>query len=218
MGGTLGFLDKLRHREEKPDSAEARADAATQELSTWLAALMQRLEPDKIQFQPGETLGQVFARTFDEEEKAVRAAERDPAVQQLKLEGLARLRQQFPVDSPSGASQESPEQTGGQAMTEATADRPKEATYEMVLGSQEDLKEVPMATLMQLVSGWGTAVGLVAEKLRLPDSLRKEYRRTTVTVAPGPNDQEELVLAFRGAKEMVETYRARLKALGIDQG
>lgn len=208
----MGFLDKLRG---KKDPAEERAEAATTELSTWLASVMARLQPDKIQFQPGENLGQVFARVFDEEEKAVRAAGDDPVVQQLKLEGLARLRQQFPVDSPAGAPQESPEQAGGQAMSET--ERPKEATYEVVLGTQEDLKEVPMAMLLQLVSGWNTAVGPVAGKYRLPDSLRDEYRGAVVTVANGEKG-DELVILFRGAKEMVEIYRSRLKALGIDQG
>jgi hypothetical protein len=212
----VGFLDKLRGKEEKPDPAKARAEAATDELSTWLAALMQRLQPDKVHFQPGETLGQVFARTFDEEERAVRAAGGDPVVQQLKLDSLVRLRQQFPVDSPSGATPESTEESGGQAMAEG-ASRPAEATYEVVLGGQEELKEVPMAMLLQLVSGWNTAVGLVAAKNRLPDSLREEYGGAVVTVVSGAKG-EELVLLFRGAKEMVEIYRSRLKALGIDQG
>jgi len=44
----VGFLDRLRGREEKPEPVEARADGTTKELSTWLAALMQRLEADKI--------------------------------------------------------------------------------------------------------------------------------------------------------------------------
>ncbi|MGH9651644.1 MAG: hypothetical protein ACRD3I_14395 [Terriglobales bacterium] len=125
----MGFLDKLRGKEEKADPAKAQAEAATKELSNWLAALMQRLQPDKIQFQPGETLGQVFARTFDEEERAVRAAGGDPVVQSLKLESLNRLRQQFPIDSP-GTTQESPEKPGGQTMTGETASRGAEATYE----------------------------------------------------------------------------------------
>ena len=213
----MGFLDRLRGREEKTDPAEARADAATKELSTWLAALMQRLQPDKIQFQPGETLGQVFAHTFDEEERAVRAAGGDPAVMTWKLEGLNRLRRQFPVDSSPGTPQESPQEPGEQAMTEEPVGSSAEATYEVVLGGEEDLKEVPMAMLLQMISGWGTAVELVAAKLRLPESLREEYRRTAVSVAPGEKG-EELVILFRGAREMVEIYRARMKALGIDQG
>ena len=103
-------------------------------------------------------------------------------------------------------------------MTEGTASRGAEATYEVVLGGQEELREVPMAMLLQLVSGWGTVVDMLGARIGLSGTLRDEYRRATVTVATGEKDQEELVLTLRGAQEMVELYRAKIKELGIDQG
>ena len=102
-------------------------------------------------------------------------------------------------------------------MSEGAANRPAEATYEVVLGGQEELKDVPMAMLLQLVSGWNTVVAMVAAQRRLPDSLREEYTGAVVTVSRG-NNQEELVLMFRAAKEIIEIYRAKLRELGIDQG
>ena len=139
-------------------------------------------------------------------------------VQRLKLESLDKLRQQFPVDSSPGAPQGSPEKPGDRAMTEGTGERPAEATYEVVLGGQEELKEAPMAMLLQLVSGWNTVVGMVGAQRRLPESLRDEYKGAVVTVTAGEKNQEELVLIFRGAKEMIQIYRDKLRELGLDQG
>jgi hypothetical protein len=201
----VGFLDKLRGKKEEPDPAKARAEAATSELATWLASVMSRLQPDQVQFQPGETLGQVFARVFDEEERAVRTAGGDPVVQQLKLESINRLRQQFPAgDAPAGAPVESSE-AGGQAMSEA-AERPSEASYEVNLGGEEELKSVPMSMLLQLISGWETIVKGLGAQRRLPDSLLSEYKGAVVTVVDN-GGKEELVLLFHAAKDMIQLYR-----------
>jgi hypothetical protein len=208
----VGFLDRLRSKGDK-DDAKARAGTATTELSSWLASVMARLQPDKVQFQPGESLGQVFARIFDEEERAVRAGGGDPVVQSLKLESLDKLRQQFPAESAPG---ETSIQSGEQNMSEATVVRPTEGTYEMVLGGQEELKDVPMAMLLQLISGWEAVVGMVAAERRLPDSLRQEYAGAVVSVAR-QGKQEELVLVFHAAKEMIQIYRDKLREAGLDQ-
>ncbi|MGH9651643.1 MAG: hypothetical protein ACRD3I_14390 [Terriglobales bacterium] len=80
------------------------------------------------------------------------------------------------------------------------------------------MKEAPLGMLLQLVSGWNTVVAMVTAQRRLPQSLRDEYNGAVVTVASGEKNQEELVLIFRGAKEMIQIYRDKLRKLGIDQG
>ena len=60
---------------------------------------MARLQPAGLKFGPGETVGDVFARILDDEERQVRAS--GDGLTDLKLKGLAELRRGFGL--PGGA-------------------------------------------------------------------------------------------------------------------
>jgi hypothetical protein len=200
----VGFLKKLLGG-KREDKAEKPASAAVPpEIRSWTDALLQRLRPASIRFQPGETLGDVVARILNREEQSIRAGNDPPQLKELKFAALANLRQQFGVSASAAAKED-------------TVERPAEATYEMLMGGADDLKDVPITNLMQLVVGWGRVVEFVGKTRGLPQEWLHEYRRVGLTVDPGDKGQE-LVAWFRGSKEMIEVYREKLRESGLDAG
>jgi hypothetical protein len=72
---------------------EAAKDDKT--LQQWVDGVTAPLMPDQLKFGPGETVGDVFDRTFREEEHRVRSHEKDPARMMAKLIILDELRRKF---------------------------------------------------------------------------------------------------------------------------
>lgn len=205
----MSFLDKLLGRKPKAEAEKAATAAVPPEIRTWTDALFQQLQPANIRFQPGETLGDVVARILDQEERNVRAGDDSQELKELKFAGLASLRQQFGVAASSAAKEKT--------VSEPAVDRPAEATYEMLMGGVEELKDVPITNLMQLVVGWGRVVEYIGKTRGLPEEWIREYRRVGLTVDAGEKGQE-LVAWFRGSREMVEVYREKLRESGLDAG
>jgi hypothetical protein len=65
------------------------------QLQQWVDGVMAPLQPRQLKFGPGETVGDVFQRTFREEEQRVRSDEQDPARLMAKLIILDELRRKF---------------------------------------------------------------------------------------------------------------------------
>ena len=205
----MGLWDKLRGSGRKNPAPAERAEAPP-EIRTWLDGLFAQFQPERIRFEPGETLEQVFARLLEQEERRVRAANEPPPVQSLKLAALAGLREQFGLPA-------TPQPTKEETVSEDAEGQPAEATYEMVMGGQAELQEVSLANFMQIIQGWGTVVETLGRPARLPESLLEQYQRVYVTVTPGEKE-DELVAGFHGAREMVELFRQKLRELGLESG
>ena len=58
----MGFWDKLRGRRPQGPTLKPKSEEAPPELRLWLDSLFAQLQPERLRFEPGETLGQVFAR------------------------------------------------------------------------------------------------------------------------------------------------------------
>ena len=203
----MGFFDKLRGRTAKAGDAEAGKREASSEVKAWVDGLFQQLQPDKLQLRPGETVGQAFARIVDAEEQKVRTSGDPPDRQQPKLAALDSLRQQLDIGGATPAEDAS--------VSDESEGRLKEATFEMVLGGMEDIKEVPLTTFMQIVQGWGTMVESIGRATRISEDVREQYKSVRVNVAPGETNPE-LIARFHGTREMIECFRASLRRLGLE--
>ena len=197
----MGFLDKLRGKKEEP-----KPEPLPSELSAWIAGVMQRLEPSRVQFQPGETLGDVLDRVFAEEERLVRASANDP-LQARKLEALRALRRQF-GDEAAAPKEEK---------MSTPANGVHEAAYEMTLGGEQELSGVPLSMLLQVISGWRMVVDLVGRQQRVSEDDRDAYRRVMVRTEPAAQG-EEMIALFLGTKEMIQLFRSKMKEAGLDPG
>lgn len=205
----MSFLEKLLGRKPKAEAGKPAPAAVPPAIRAWTDALFQQLQPANIRFQAGETLGDVVARILDREGRNVRAGGDPPELKELKFAGLASLRQQFGVPASTAAKEKT--------VSEPAVDRPAEATYEMLMGGVEELKDVPITNLMQLVVGWGRVVEYIGKTRGLPEEWIREYRRVGLTVDAGEKGQE-LVAWFHGSREMVEVYREKLRESGLDAG
>jgi hypothetical protein len=80
-----------------PGAPSGQLEAAKDDkpLQQWVDGVMAPLMPDQLKFGPGETVGDVFDRTFREEEHRVRSHEQDPARLMAKLIILDELRRKF---------------------------------------------------------------------------------------------------------------------------
>lgn len=152
---------------------------------------MARLQPAKLEFRPGETVGDTVGRILDEEEREVRGS--DDALTSLKLTGLAELRRGFGL--PGGAVAENPA---------APAD---EMTYELVMDGIDD---APLARLADLVEIWTTIVNGLGTQTGVDTSRLAEYCRVQVGVQQGEAGRE-LVGWFRARRDMVKMFRGHLE-------
>lgn len=218
----MSFLDKLFRRDDKRGSEKPEPHEAQERVRIWIDDFDQRLQPDRLRLGPHETVGTAFPRIADEEEARLRASQEEPELRHLKLEALAKMRRELGLSSsqessrPETESSESQTQASREAtMNQENESRPDKATYEMVMGRMEDLKEVPLAHFMQLVDGWGTVVETLGQGARIHEKLREEYHRVCVTVSQVEKERE-LVALFHGSWEMVELFRQKLRELGLE--
>lgn len=179
-------------------------------VQAWLNQVMARLEPSQIRFQPGETLGQVVHRIFTEEEKRVRASPEPAELRELKLRALDGLRHNFPLDD----GRAKPAEEAPMSETISRGERPAEASYEMVIGQLEEVKDVPLGNFLTVIRLWTLVVDTQSFEAQLPKPIRDEYRGATLTLTSG--DNPEVTAWFRGSREMIHLFRDKLREMGIE--